>query len=159
MSFFSKNKRLETNRYFEEDDDDVFSSQATSSKNLARGVDVDDEIDPLDAFMNTVHETVKKEKEESVNKPLASRPEVLGMNEDDSHDEFEAIIPGAARSSDDEDTGYHSNEDVKRNPSGGFIQPLPGVDHKSIAYCKFRRNFFRIHPGELELHLLPDIET
>ncbi|KAG6556407.1 hypothetical protein Mapa_002350 [Marchantia paleacea] len=147
---------------------DVFSAgrdgamEETSEKNGGGGVkadDGDDEIDPLDAFMEGIHEEVKKA-------PVNPRPKRDEL-EDEEDDPMESFVrahrdAGLSLAAEALHAGYDSDEEVyaaaKAVDNGSLeydsddnpvvtldrrkIEPLALLDHSDIDYEPFTKYFY-----------------
>lgn len=123
----SKRKLIETVDYWDNDTD----GQVDDTRNvIPRSVTLlqrDDEIDPLDAFMAEVDAQIKVEASTvGQSKPL---PEIVS-EVDREYDTYEGI-------SDDVD-----NSDDEHNDGKKRVKELPAVDHSTIAYPLFTRDFY-----------------
>ncbi|KAL3688731.1 hypothetical protein R1sor_015040 [Riccia sorocarpa] len=143
---------------------DVFSAgrggtDEETSGNNNKADNEDDEIDPLDAFMEGIHEEVKKA-------PVNPRPKREEL-EDDEDDPMESFLKahrdaGLSLAAEAMNAGYDSDEEVyaaaKAVDSGTVdydsddnpvvtldkrkIEPLPHLDHDDIDYEPFNKDFY-----------------
>eukprot|EP01035_Chromulina_nebulosa_P019302 gene19302-25163_t len=140
--------------YFDDFDDHEEQQDNIHINNL-----LDEEIDPLDAFMNEVELKVKEENISINNSKINNNnnpPEIISSNDFDDIDDYKETntISNNNDSDDDrivDDVDYDSDgipilESIKRKPTTKeIIQPLPQIDHSTINYIKFRKNFFKEH--------------
>jgi hypothetical protein len=125
-----------------------------------------DEEDPLEAFM--------ADNEIAASKPSVQQPEVRHTAACDDADHMESYIAAhAARqqavSKENVSTAYDSDEEVYATAraieeandasidrSRKDVDPLPDIDHSTIDYKPFRRNFYDENP---ELFIMEDSEV
>eukprot|EP00050_Salpingoeca_kvevrii_P001748 m.178222 g.178222 ORF g.178222 m.178222 type:complete len:678 (+) comp10446_c0_seq13:1-2034(+) len=120
-------KRLRPNG---DDEDDGFRPRAAAAD------DEDDEEDPLDAFMAGIEKTVKKEREEGPRAlPKPKRDDIEGTDEQEQF--FADVLAKKERPSD-------SFSD-KFGPNDSEVPPLPAVDHSTIKYEPFCKDFYEEH--------------
>jgi ATP-dependent RNA helicase DDX42 len=113
---------------------------------------VDDEVDPLDAFMSEVSQEVK------ANKPSVAAKGEEFEEEDimDGYEHTDGAGPGGGGDNSDEEV-YAAEKRADRvtkekEAKGGdddVAQPtgvLAKVDHSQIEYMPFRRDFYKEHP-------------
>ena len=129
-------------------DDDDDEANKLDEENKARAKDNmdldDDEIDPLDAFMNEVKQEVKKVNEMDVKKmmedPNYRRRLEDRMNDDDDGPEEEVKVV-----TDELDATDLNPEDILALAAKkAKKKDLVAVDHSRIAYEPFRKEFY--HP-------------
>lgn len=114
-----------------------------------------DEEDPLDAFMNDLNQKVKKEevkvpeKEEfsGKNKAKGVRQDIEEEDDEESYYRYIKENPLAGLQGDDSDS-----EQIEYDEDGNpiklgkkHIDPLPPIDHSSITYPPFEKNFYEEH--------------
>ena len=157
---FGRSKRVNKfdDDYFD-DDEEVVETQ--------NKVDDDEEEDPLDAFMTNLQKSDSKAKDDSKAKPMtAKKKEIKGARDDiDKEDEEEAYYrymeenPNAglntiAAGSDAEDDEEEGDSKIEYDDQGNVvvsamkmrhIDPLPPVDHSTIDYKPFNKNFYEEH--------------
>lgn len=130
------------------------------------------EEDPLDAFMADIEKNLKKDKKPSLSKnskmpekETKSKDELKGVrddieNEDDEESYYRYIEenPNAGADKDDSDIELEYDEDG--NPiapvKSKYIDPLPPIDHSTIKYTEFTKNFYEEHK---EIAALSDVEV
>ena len=116
-----------------------------------------DEEDPLDAFMNDLNKTVKKESVTFKEKiDPSNKTKVKGVRQDieeeDDEESYYRYIkenPLAGLQADDSDS-EQIEYDEDGNPikiAKKHIDPLPPMDHSNITYPPFEKNFYE----ELEI--------
>ncbi|KAK7049634.1 pre-mRNA processing RNA-helicase [Paramarasmius palmivorus] len=128
----------------EVDDDDEEANrmdQAMLKKKSEETMDVDeDEVDPLDAFMNGVKEQVQKVNMEDMKK-LGSTNERLGKRLDEGADDDEVGGDGAAV--DELDATDLNPEDILALAAKkAKKKDLAAVDHSRVNYEPFRKEFY-----------------
>ena len=122
--------------------------------NLLIGADSDEE-DPLDAFMNDLNNKAKKEesrnndKSETVGKSKAKgvRQDIEEEDDEESYYRYVKENPLAGLQGDDSDSEL-MEYDEDGNPiklGKKIIDPLPAVDHSTISYQPFEKNFYEEH--------------
>jgi len=137
--------------YFDDDDDDENSTGVFNSGTFNNAND-DDEVDPLDAFMNQVNEQVKKE-ETQMNTSTVLPEIVSGLDRDyEGYLNEVAVNSAAALGAENLEVDYDSDgmpigtkpgEDGEKKK----IEPLPPIDHSKIIYNSFRKNFYKEDSG------------
>lgn len=114
-----------------------------------------DEEDPLDAFMNDLNKTVKKESVTFKEKiDPSNKTKVKGVRQDieeeDDEESYYRYIkenPLAGLQADDSDS-EQIEYDEDGNPikiAKKHIDPLPPMDHSNITYPPFEKNFYEEH--------------
>ncbi|THG18349.1 hypothetical protein TEA_027335 [Camellia sinensis var. sinensis] len=125
----------------------------------------DDEIDPLDAFMEGIHEEMKAAQPPKVNEKLEK------YSDDEDDDPMESFLKakkdvGLTLASDVLHAGYDSDEEVYAaakavdagmveydsddNPivlGKNKIEPIPALDHSSIEYEPINKDFYEETPS------------
>lgn len=125
----------------------------------------DDEIDPLDAFMEGIHEEMKAAQPPKVKEKLEK------YSDDEDDDPMESFLKakkdvGLALASDVLHAGYDSDEEVYAaakavdagmveydsddNPivlGKNKIEPIPALDHSSIEYEPINKDFYEEKPS------------
>ena len=99
----------------------------------------DDEIDPLDAFMNQVSETIQKEN--SMAKSIPYAPPEIVSGEDRDYDSYLSL----------QEANPESNAEIEYDSDGvpiklkdkKAIEPLPVIDHSCITYPTFDKIFYK----------------
>eukprot|EP01032_Pedospumella_encystans_P011057 gene11057-12890_t len=135
--------------YFDDDEDEPVSNAYP-----AVGTADDDDYDPLDDFMSNIQEQVKQQATTAPAKPANQLPEIVSGQFDDDF-EFEetgakstaASAGGASKggvTADDLDEldGYLNGTTGATADSKTRIEPLPAVDHSTIMYAPFKRQFY-----------------
>lgn len=164
--------------YFDGDDDDGEQSgdHQEGDQNV---VNEEEDEDPLDAFMaglesNKDIKTKQGKKLQSFVKPMSSKKSVKELKgvrgdiDEEDHEEsyykFMADNPTAGVNTlgdgdeefDMDSSGNRVEYDRDGNPiyvrGPNFIDPLPSVDHSSIEYEIFNKNFYEEHPDIASLN-------
>lgn len=136
--------------YFDDDDDDSYNP-IQNIANKAAPV-LDDEVDPLDAFMQEVGEQIEVEKTiESA--PL---PEIISDRDREYEDYFKAKSVVDADKEEGDDIQYDSDGVPIGVNEKKLIEPLPPVDHSKIKYEPFIKNIYK---ECLEISKLSDAEV
>ncbi|CAM9255961.1 unnamed protein product, partial [Chrysoparadoxa australica] len=141
-----KKQRQSLSLFDEESDDDL--TEPIASKGGG-----DEEVDPLEAFMVGVQETVKQEATNVVRKP---KPEVMEQEDDldDYAKEREKAAETAAVACSEKPEGSVDSEGY---PTGRVpeekkhITPLPLLDHSTIEYEPFRKDLYVMPPEQAVL--------
>uniref|UniRef100_A0A8D8UNV4 ATP-dependent RNA helicase DDX42 n=1 Tax=Cacopsylla melanoneura TaxID=428564 RepID=A0A8D8UNV4_9HEMI len=155
-------KRTRTEEeYFDDDDDGPSSSMSNLEYIPAPGSPSykgnnaqdgsDSEEDPLDAFMKGIDKEVKQESKGVKPKKIE---EVKGVREDIDHEDDEESYyrymeenPNAGLQDNDSDAELEYDQDG--NPiaprKSKYIDPLPAIDHSTIEYEDFEKNFYQPH--------------
>ena len=111
------------------------------------------EEDPLDAFMEDLNKKTKQEqvkssvKEEKSNKAKGVRQDIEEEDDEESYYRFIKENPNAGLQAEDSD-GDQVEYDEDGNPiklGKKIIDPLPAIDHSSIKYEPFEKNFYEEH--------------
>lgn len=120
------------------------------------GDDNDDEDeDPLDAFMKDLNQQTKKtpkpvEREETSSKNKGIKGVRQDIEEEDVEESYYRYIkenPNAGQHADDSDSEqieYDEDGNPLRLPKK-HIDPLPSIDHSTITYEPFEKNFYEEH--------------
>ncbi|KQK21989.1 DEAD-box ATP-dependent RNA helicase 24 [Brachypodium distachyon] len=151
----------------EDDLDDIaFSDDAAAPSDAAEGGKAEDEeIDPLDAFMAEIQEEIRAP-------PPPPKPEALRLGDSDEDDDpMESFLrakkdAGLALAADVMNAGYNSDEEVyaaaKAVDAGMMeydsddnpivvdkrkIEPIPPLDHSTIEYESFNKDFYEEKPS------------
>jgi ATP-dependent RNA helicase DDX46/PRP5 len=137
----------------EVDEDDTEANKMDIDR-AANGIDEEDELDPLDAFMSNVTAAVKKV---NANDRLRlgtneySKPNLAQrLNDDQGGDEAEN---GSGRGEEDDlDTTELNPEDILALAAKkAKKKDVAAVDHSKIAYEPFRKEFYHPPPDVLEM--------
>lgn len=151
-------KRAKTeDEYFDEDDEASAGPQLAyipapgSPSYASNSKDSDSEEDPLDAFMAGIEQQVKKEKKTVVQveeeKPKGIRDDIDNEDDEESYYRYMEENPMAGVQNEDSDNEIEYDEDgnpivtVKKK----IIDPLPPIDHSTINYPPFEKNFYNVH--------------
>lgn len=140
--------------YFDEDEEESqpLYQPGPDSPNFAGEADSDEE-DPLDAFMNDLNKKTKteesKSKEKSVvgNKTKGVRQDIEEEDDEESYYRYIKENPLAGLQADDSDSEL-MEYDEDGNPiklGKKIIDPLPAIDHSTISYQPFEKNFYEEH--------------
>lgn len=146
----SSNKRLQNKDYFNDDDDEDYSlfpihrsppsvttlTETPSSSLTNRNPQIDDDIDPLDAFMAQNNQQILIEKTQDHGSHL---PEIVS-GQDEEIDDYPITT---SSENVNEDFDYDSDgipKNTHRDKSK--IEPLAQVDHSQITYPSFRKSFY-----------------
>lgn len=151
----SRNEAINTN-----DDDD------NNDNNNNKGGDEEEEIDPLDAFMEGIHEEMKAPPPPKPKEKVEDR-----FNDDEEDDPMESFLRakkdlGLTLASEALHAGYDSDEEVyaaAKAVDAGLIEydsddnpivldkkkiePIPALDHTSIDYEPFTKDFYEETPS------------
>ncbi|TDH67434.1 hypothetical protein CCR75_009392 [Bremia lactucae] len=118
-----------------------------------------DDVDPLDAFMQDIDKQVKQERK-APSKRVADKPPVLNLA--DEEEDASCYMGGFAQStkkprrgqnndSEDSDEDVYTTAkqfdttDALDDRSSKVMEVLAPIDHSSIQYEPFRKNFYSIH--------------
>ncbi|XKL60783.1 hypothetical protein PGB90_007840 [Kerria lacca] len=153
-------KRTRTEEeYFEEDDEventslEYIPAPGSPSAKLSMNDDSDEDEDPLDAYMAGIEKQVKKEAsgpkkvelEEEKNKNI--RGDIEEEDVEESYYRYMEENPRAGLQEDESD--YEIEYDEDGNPiapkKSKIIDPLPPIDHSTIDYQPFEKNFYAVH--------------
>uniref|UniRef100_A0A915JC65 RNA helicase n=1 Tax=Romanomermis culicivorax TaxID=13658 RepID=A0A915JC65_ROMCU len=146
-----------------EEEDELEYIPAPDSPSASKENGSDDEDDPLDNFMAGIEVQARKDKDaskkrekETVSEPASSSKSSkfkLGradIEEEDSHEAYFKWVEenadklGVANDDDDEELEY-DEEGNPLPPKKKIIDPLPPIDHSTISYEKFEKNFYIEH--------------
>ncbi|KFD64928.1 hypothetical protein M514_06320 [Trichuris suis] len=140
-------------KYFDNAADDFNSVSCSSS--CAKGCQDDDDEDPLDAFMAGIEAQAKKDKEKSEeharNEPVEEENKhKLGRTDIEEEDDQESWVEAnkdkiVSEGNDEVDELEYDEEGNPLPPKKKYIDPLPAVDHTSIEYEPFEKNFYEEH--------------
>ena len=157
--------------YFDDDDDQ--DNNDVNERSSSQNEEGDDEEDPLDAFMAGLESEPTKKKEPqalpmSSKKPVKElkgvRDDIDDEDEEESYYKFMAENPNAGLNvplDEDEEqdvdaSGQRVEYDRDGNPvmirGPNIIDPLPAIDHSSIQYEQFNKNFYEEHPDITSLN-------
>ncbi|XP_076348587.1 ATP-dependent RNA helicase DDX42 isoform X4 [Tachypleus tridentatus] len=168
-SFGLPRKRPKTEEeYFEQEDDDENHSNlayipAPGSPSLMeekQESDSDSEEDPLDAFMAGLEKEVEKEKEKTIETEEKDKLQAKGVRDDiEEEDDEESYYrymeenPNAGVDKEDSDQELEYDEDGNpiAPPKSKYIDPLPAIDHSTIEYGDFAKNFYEEHEDIAQL--------
>lgn len=155
-------KRAKTeDEYFEDDDESSAAPQLAyipapgSPSYEGNKKDSDSEEDPLDAFMAGIEQQVTKEKKRAdsakdkieEDKSKGIRDDIDGEDVEESYYRYMEENPMAGVQNEDEDDEMEYDEDgnpivtIKKK----IIDPLPPIDHSTITYTPFEKNFYNVH--------------
>ncbi|XP_077515636.1 ATP-dependent RNA helicase DDX42 [Amblyomma americanum] len=173
INYGNLRKRPKTEEeYFEQDEDDGRGGQLAyipapgsptwdEQQQHKEQASSESEEDPLDAYMADIEKKLEKDKKPSFSKnskmpekETKSKEELKGVrddieNEDDEESYYRYIEenPNAGADKDDSDIELEYDEDG--NPiapvKSKYIDPLPPIDHSTIEYKKFTKNFYVEH--------------
>ncbi|CAN0258857.1 unnamed protein product [Pylaiella littoralis] len=144
--------------YFDDSDEE---DNGPVSKPAGSSAGAGEEVDPLDAFMAGVQQTVKVESA-NIGK-AAPKPDFLDEAEQGDgrlKEEGEAQSGESDEDDDDEDGGGSWTGPVDKDgfPVGRIpddkkkIEALPAVDHSQIEYEPYRKAFYEVHPDMAQLN-------
>ncbi|XP_013789257.1 ATP-dependent RNA helicase DDX42-like [Limulus polyphemus] len=168
-SFGLPRKRPKTEEeYFEQEDDEENNSNlayipAPGSPTLMeekQESDSDSEEDPLDAFMAGLEKEVEKEKEKIVETEEKDKLQAKGVRDDiEEEDDEESYYrymeenPNAGIDKEDSDQELEYDEDGNpiAPPKSKYIDPLSAIDHSTIQYADFAKNFYEEHEDIAQL--------
>ncbi|XP_059477026.1 ATP-dependent RNA helicase DDX42 [Neocloeon triangulifer] len=154
-----KRARADEDDYFDDDDEkgqgqlEYIPAPGSPSykKQEERKEDSDSEEDPLDAFMAGIEKEVKKD---TVKVESKKEPEKKGVRTDiDNEDNEESYYrymeenPNAGLQHEDSDAEVEYDEDGNpiAPPKSKIIDPLPPMDHSTVTYENFEKNFYIEH--------------
>ncbi|KAG8222220.1 hypothetical protein J437_LFUL001418 [Ladona fulva] len=147
--------------YFEEDDETPTTTPsleyipAPGSPSFQQKEDSDSEEDPLDAYMAGIENQVKKqttshdEREEKDKDKLKKgiRDDIEEEDDEESYYRYMEENPNAGVVDDESDQEIEYDEDG--NPiapkKSKYIDPLPPIDHSTVEYADFEKNFYNVH--------------
>nr|XP_010938236.1 DEAD-box ATP-dependent RNA helicase 24 [Elaeis guineensis] len=153
--------------YEDHDLDNIDYDQSDAPDRLPDAADGDGEIDPLDAFMEGIHEEIRAPP------PASTKPKdkVDKYRDDDEDDPVESFLRakkdvGLTLAADALRAGYDSEEEVyaaaKAVDAGMIeydsddnpivvdkkkIEPIPALDHSTIEYEPFNKDFYEEKPS------------
>jgi ATP-dependent RNA helicase DDX42 len=151
-----KRRNRTEDEYFnddEETDGEPLYQPAPGSPGAKGGAGGDsDEDDPLDAFMSAIEQEVKRQasapKEERAggsNKGI--RDDIEDLDDEESYFKFMAENPDFGKDADsDNDLEYDEDGNPIAPKRSKWIDPLPPIDHATVEYKPFERNFYEEHP-------------
>nr|XP_053636381.1 ATP-dependent RNA helicase DDX42-like [Cherax quadricarinatus] len=138
--------------YFDDEDESFEGAYqpAPGSPGPQRKDSSDSDEDPLDAFMAGIEQEVKRTK----GKGAGDKKEIKGVRDDiDEEDDEESYYryiqenPNAGRQQEDSEDEIEYDEDgnpiAPKKPK--YIDPLPPIDHSTIEYSEFTKNFYQEH--------------
>ncbi|XP_042216561.1 ATP-dependent RNA helicase DDX42-like isoform X2 [Homarus americanus] len=138
--------------YFDDEDESFEGAYqpAPGSPGPQRKDSSDSDEDPLDAFMAGIEQEVKRTK----GKGAGEKKEMKGVRDDiDEEDDEESYYryiqenPNAGRQQEDSEDEIEYDEDgnpiAPKKPK--YIDPLPPIEHITIEYSDFTKNFYQEH--------------
>lgn len=147
------------------DDRGADNDNEDNNNNTGAGAVEDDEIDPLDAFMEGIHQEMKAAP------PPKAKDKLDRYKDDEEEDPMESFLKakkdvGLQLASDALHAGYNSDEEVyaaAKAVDAGLIEydsddnpivldkkkiePIPALDHSSIDYEPFNKDFYEEKPS------------
>lgn len=147
------------------DYDDREADKDNEDTNTNTGAADEDEIDPLDAFMEGIHQEMKAAP------PPKAKDKLDRYKDDEEDDPIESFLKakkdvGLQLASDALHAGYNSDEEVyaaAKAVDAGLIEydsddnpivldkkniePIPALDHSSIDYEPFNKDFYEEKPS------------
>uniref|UniRef100_A0A7S3GI67 RNA helicase n=1 Tax=Palpitomonas bilix TaxID=652834 RepID=A0A7S3GI67_9EUKA len=157
-----RRRRLDDDDYFNDDDEGPATTAAADKKE-----EEEEEEDPLDAFMANIEGELEKEKHQ----PKAAKAERTDIEEKDTLESFvtevkrkgkatvgESAAASAAAAFDQGDENYNSDDEVymaarlaaaSKDEEGSivpprkFVEALPPLDHSTIEYETFNKEFYQ----------------
>ena len=158
---FEKRVMKDEDDYFNDDEED---EQQAAVKNES----AEEEIDPLDAFMEGIQQEVKRDEKKNKNsqKPAAKKEAIrYDIDQEDVEESYYKYMeenPTAGlgtlpSTGDDENEDEIMDYDADGNPiykKTKYIDPLPPVDHSQIVYPSFSKNFYIEHEDIAKLGYL-----
>lgn len=149
-----KRRNKTEEQYFDEEDDEPLAYIPAPGSPSYKGppkADSDDD-DPLDAFMAGIEQQVKKQAEASkveVEKVELKgiRDDIEGEDDEETYYRYVAENPnfGKDEESDNEDLEYDQDGNPIAPKKSKYIDPLPPLDHSTINYEPFEKNFYNEH--------------
>ncbi|KAK3878455.1 hypothetical protein Pcinc_016913 [Petrolisthes cinctipes] len=147
--------------YFDDEDESFEGAYqpAPGSPGPQRKDSSDSDEDPLDAFMAGIEQEVKRTK----NKGGVEKKEIKGVRDDiDEEDDEESYYryiqenPNAGKQQEDSEDEIEYDEDgnpiAPKKPK--YIDPLPPIDHSTIEYSDFTKNFYQEHEDIAALSII-----
>jgi ATP-dependent RNA helicase DDX42 len=126
--------------------------QTCNVPELEGSLNLKESEDPLDAFMNGVEAKLAEDTVKSFDAVQEERLDLLDDEADDNYGRVDQPV-GDGSTQDDQTSEYHTG---RRPPgSSGQIAPLAAVDHTTITYPSFQKEFFVV-TGELNGGLSKD---
>ncbi|KAG6613360.1 DEAD-box ATP-dependent RNA helicase 24 [Phytophthora cinnamomi] len=146
-------RKAQPTDYFDAED----SGDERAQPPPAAADDGDDEVDPLDAFMQGIDAQVTQQRKASP-KRVADKPQVLKHEDDDADSYLEEYARTAKKpriglptGSDDSDEEVYATAKQLDDAEGPddmakkVMEVLAPVDHSSVRYDSFRKNFYIPH--------------
>lgn len=150
-----KKRNRTEEQYFEEDEEEPLAyipAPGSPSHRGGQGAADSDDDDPLDAFMAGIEKQVKKQaeaprKEEEKGDLKGIRDDIDGEDDEETYYRYVAENPNFGK---DEDSDHDDLEyDEEGNPippkKSKYIDPLPPIDHSTIEYEPYEKNFYEEH--------------
>lgn len=125
----------------------------------------DSDDDPLDAFMAGIEQEVKRTKgaPEERKESKGVRDDIDEEDDEESYYRYIQENPNAGKSQEESEDELEYDEDG--NPIAPikpkYIDPLPSIDHSTIEYQEFTKNFYQEHPDivALQPHQVLDLRN
>jgi len=152
-------KRAKTEEEYFNDDEEASGAYQPAPGSPGPDGESDSEEDPLDAFMAGIEKQVEKEQKKTAVKhgkeatvDPKKEEDKRGVRQDLEEDNEESYYrymeenPNAGRLADESDDDMEY--DVEGNPimnKKKVIDPLPPIDHSTITYPEFTKNFYEEH--------------
>ncbi|KAI9987921.1 hypothetical protein PInf_024176 [Phytophthora infestans] len=146
-------RKAQTSDYFDADDS---ADERDHSSAATPAVD-DDEVDPLDAFMQGIATEVKQQRT-APPKLVADKPQVLNHADDDAHSYLEEYArttkkPRVGLNLNDEDSDEEvyatarqlDDVDAPDDMAKKVMEVLTPIDHSTVTYEPFRKSFYSAH--------------
>lgn len=150
-------KRAKTEEEYFEDEEEQSTQKleyipAPGSPSYQGGNQSDDEEDPLDAFMAGIEKQVKKEQGVKVTNKEKEKDKGLrfDIDEEDNEESYyrymeENPLAGVKDEESDAEIEYDEDGNPIPPPKKKEIDPLPPIDHSTIKYEDFEKNFYQVH--------------
>jgi ATP-dependent RNA helicase DDX42 len=117
---------------------DDITKEKTDGANSVNGTDSDD-FDPLDAYMETLGE------EAQTNSETNTLGEILSYNDEVSDETLPPSSSNAVRKPRTGDSCESVSDSEEKPGAKRSIEGIPPVDHSTITYAPFRRDFYVEH--------------
>ncbi|EFA08520.1 ATP-dependent RNA helicase DDX42 [Tribolium castaneum] len=151
----SRKRAATEDEYFEDDEEETVPDLAyipapgspTRVETKKQEVPNDDD-DPLDAYMAGIEKQMKSEKPGSSSQPTGVRNDLEEEDVEESYYRYMEENPNAGLAPVEEELDLEYDEDGNPIPPDKkkIIDPLPPIDHSTIEYKPFEKNFYNEHP-------------
>lgn len=144
--------------YFEQDDDDEGNpgnleyipapgSPTLEQQQKPPAHESDSEEDPLDAFMAGLEKEIEIDKTKKSKDTKGIRDDIENEDDEESYYRYMEENPTAGVEKEESDIELEYDEDGNpiAPPKSKYIDPLPAIDHSTIEYANFEKNFYEEH--------------